>query len=667
MQSVPAAAEILENASNFLLQLATGEGYERFFENEEDSRDGRLITELYSCCQACAKSLQAMCLWYTRDVFLSARQICHELDSGGDEIIADEEHITVSRDHAILLRDTLVVILSSWLAILPSPPHQFDPRDVPLVVRQLQGEAFRLFGDVRLQFPVKLRDDYSPLVSPLAWEPSADLMNRMEEMFSREELLMHEAIETLEGFDDEEDEGEDDDETSLARLVTPSNGEQRRQVTNQLVWTLLNPLGTIRFDVDHINRRQAAAILGYLVFEVSPPIQSMVNSWLKKLKEKDMGKYLESMLLALKKSFEDHLLSPLKEHQAAVELLESYQPPSLLNSHRGRGRASSGEVDREEALEQDVALWTSKIQTGWSRVSQLSKRFAQTLGVGKCSGEVAGYVVQLLQVATKYGLQSVHHLAFFQTGLESFLGHLRSAQLEQVRGIICSLVYSLRHAAISNSTAAAVFNIISQTDLKHTGHDEFSEEDKQCASSFAAFGLKVSWKLEDVADDDGDGDSSTIDQDVAPVVVSAEDVDEMLQVSPVPTDIGGERGRRRTVGGRRSSVGSRYTSVGDDGEDDDEDEMEEDEEEEEVTVTVVAGGARGNRTMASGLHLEGIDGEEDEDEPEDEMLSASAGGRQSNRSIKENLSQGVSTQSSGQSEEDLFEEFDLRKSRRRFG
>ena len=488
-------------------------------------------------------------------------------------------------------------------------------------------------------------------------------------------------------------------------------------MANQLVWTLLNPLGSIRHDIQHLNRRQAAAILGYLVYETSPRVQTMVNMWLKKLKENDCGKYLESMLLALKKSFEDLVLIPLQQHQLAVTRLEEYQPPSLLTSHRGRGRGDQ-EVDEEEALEEAVAMCKTQCSMGWTRVSQLSKRYAQTLGVGKCSGTVAGYVVQLLQVAMKFGLQSIHHLAFFQTGLESFLGHLKLAQLQQVRESLTTLITNLRRAGLKQVEAAAVYEVISRGVLHQESHEDeevIALEEKICVDSFLAFGLKIGWELEVVPDEEEEEDereegeegrggvSSTraLESEEFMAVVNEEDEDEeeRMIVSPVPPPHGSgvlpRAGRRRSVGGRQSSGVSRYTSVGDDDEEEEEEEEEEDMDMETVTVTMVAASSQcGTRPLASGLHLQGLDeGEDDEETDASATATATAttsvvlpvrkgrggGGRgsakgkggmkQSQKEEKEeeeDLTQGVSTQSSEQSE-DLFEEFDMRKSRQRFG
>lgn len=649
-----AEVEMLEQISSTLLQLASGEGYVRFLQCEDGARGGEsaLTPVLLSCCQSSAKCLQAICLWHTRDVFVHARQLRQE-EEHGDMQVGEEapSSVTASRDQALAVRDVLVGVLDSRLALHLAT----EDADVPLVVRQLQGEAFRMVGDLRLQFPQKLRDDYSPLVGSLAWEPSSALILHMQKMFSREEELIRQALEALENVED------DEDEEGTADSVAPSKREKQQCLANHLMWTLLNPLGSIRHDVEHLNRRQAAAILGYLVFESSPQVQTMVNSWLKKLKEKDIGKYLESMLLALKKCFEDFLLNPLKEHQAALALLESYEPPPLVVSQRGRGRAGQDAEDREEALEQDVAMWAAKVRTGWTRVSQLSKRFAQTLGVGKCSGEVATFVVQLLEVASKYALQSVQHLAFFQAG-ESFLGHLKAAQVDQVRQALSSLVFSLQREATTKLSASTVLEAISQVYFKNrpAGDDELLAEDRTCVDAFFAFGEKVGLDVERVLEKQQEDEEQVREERFSPVAVSAEDVDIMLQVSPLPAESGGS-GRRRAVGGRRSSGATRYTSVGDD-DVEDEDEDEEDEEGMEIiTATVVAGGASGSRSLASGLHLQDIDDEE-EDEDEDIMVEEVVAVRRS-RNQKDEVSQGVSTQSS---EEDLFEDFDLRKTHRKY-
>jgi hypothetical protein len=72
--------------------------------------------------------------------------------------------------------------------------------------------------------------------------------------------------------------------------------------------------------------------------------------------------------------------------------------------------------------------------------------------------------------------------------------------------------------------------------------------------------------------------------------------------------------------------------------------------------------------LASGLHLEGIDDEAEEEEEEEAPPghSSSSSGRINRGQQVDDTTQAVSTQDSEQSE-DLFQEFDLRKARSRFG
>lgn len=620
MQSAGNVAEMLAKVSTVLLPFVSGEGYAKFVVDGDNVPGpmGRSGTEsvVLKCFQDSARGMQAMCLWHTRDVFVLARQ--QKEDGVGEE---DGNAGTHSREELLILREILVDMMTSWLSILPSSDLAGEEEEgghVTLLVRQLQGEAFRMLGDLRLLFPMKLRDDFSPVVGTLAWEASSELVQKMEAMFHREELLMRRALRDLEEEEEEEGGGEEEGDV-LTRLVAPSREEQKQHVANQLAWTLLNPLGGINTDIVHMNRRQAACILGYLVYESSQHVQSMVNAWLKKLKEKDMGKYLESMLLALKKVFEECLLTPLQKHSEAAKRIEDYQPPPLM-SQRGRGRS---EVDQEEALEMEVAVWKNRVHSGWKRVSQLSKRFAQTLGVGKCSGEVAGYVVQLLQVAMKYSLQSIHHLSFFTAGLESFLGHLRAAQISSVRDSLTSWVHALRIQGVSGGyEESLVLEAITG------GREvELGDEEELCVKGFLSFGDKIGWDMKMVSQEvvegmtpsaGGEGGHeflAAVSSEEAEMEVDIEDED----MSP---DRGLGSGRRRAVGGKRSL--SRYTSVGDDDNDEG--------IEETINVTVVAD-TGGGQSLSSGLHLE-------------------------------DLSQGVSTQSSEQSE-DMFAEFDLRRSHRR--
>jgi hypothetical protein len=62
------------------------------------------------------------------------------------------------------------------------------------------------------------------------------------------------------------------------------------------------------YDVENLNRRQAAAVLCYYV-DPSPIVQEAVKCLMKSLKEKDIVKYLEVQMVALKSVFMDHVVN----------------------------------------------------------------------------------------------------------------------------------------------------------------------------------------------------------------------------------------------------------------------------------------------------------------------------------------------------------------------
>ena len=641
-------AETLEKTSSLLIQVIIDDNYNKFLVDFPDLKE-----QVLTCCLQCVRCLQAMCLWSTRDIFIYARDHFDELGAGQEA----PDLLTAHREELLLVRNVLVGILTNWLSIdldsYDANAHRKanETGGLSVLLRQLQREAFRMIGDLRLQFPPKLRDDYAECVSSLAWEPTSVLVTKMEDMFKREEAFVGEALEALEKIVDSEHPHEIV-AADLSTVLNPKKEEMAHNIANHLVWTLLNPLGSIRHDVEHINRRQAAAILGYLVYESSPHVQSLVNAWLKKFKERDMAKYLESMLLALKKSFEDHLLLSLREHEAALTELEEYRPHTGESKH-SRGRRRQHHADREEeTLEENVTIWSEKVQAGWRRVNQLSKRFAQTLGVGKCSGEVAGYVIQLMQVAMKYGLQSIHHLAFFQAGLESFLGHLKANHMRQVCDSLNTLVLSLQDARPLNNEVADVWHAISSANKESSYNSDVVNERKQCVDSFLVFGAKVGWQSVSAINNE---DASIVNDVDSTAALSAEGTEDLYD-SPRKGQYGS--GRRRVIGGRKfSGSSSRYLSIGDD-EDEEQEEGDDDKEYmmDVVNATVVDETSQlQKKTLASGLHLEGISSTYDSDEMKAEKNDPEG-----------DMSQVKSTQSSQQSD-DMFEEFDLRRSRRRFG
>ena len=563
----------MENVSVTLLQVVSNESLDIFQNHDANERLNVHLMQCLRCLLSCARCLQTVCLWITLDIFSHAQTMHMNQEDDSEQDLGKNSSV-----HADLfaVRDTLVDVLNAWLSLSWKEAKTLIS---PLFVRKLQCEAFRIIGDLRIQFPQKLLDDYSETISALAWNPPTTLVTRMEEVFGNEEKELENAMENL----DTELSGEidlDEEEASI----------KRRDIANQVVWTLLNPLGGMKYDVDHLNRKQAAAILKYLVYDGSEHVQNIVNDWLKRLKEKDTAKYLESMLLALKKLFEDSVLSSLHELKQATEELDSYQVDKM-NSRGSRVRREEAEGE----LERNVERWTVKVDRGWKRMNQLSRRCAQTLGVGKCSGEIAEYVLQLLQVAMKFSLQSRFHLAFF-AAIESFLGKLKAADIRVVNARLTSLLDELKTGTADDGLFT---DIVRAVTAEKSDEMEVTEEESRCLEAFVAYAEKAGW---------------------SPEGLSAES-------SPKKTI----KGHRRPVRAKEPLQQSPESSneSGDD---------------EEGTVTMVDS----SQPFASGLHLEELSAD-------DASVNAS-----------QNKKGQVMSQSSEKSD-DIFEEFDLRASRRRFG
>ena len=79
------------------------------------------------------------------------------------------------------------------------------------------------------------------------------------------------------------------------------------------------------YDIENLNRRQAAAVLCYYS-DPSPVIQDTVKNMIKCLRENDIVKYLEVQMVALKSFYSENVVNKLKEKQMLEEesMLEDY-------------------------------------------------------------------------------------------------------------------------------------------------------------------------------------------------------------------------------------------------------------------------------------------------------------------------------------------------------
>jgi len=326
--------------------------------------------DIVSAAISSGRTMLSLLLWQTRDVYTRAKE---NLDSEDD--ITGDAAAKESIDGVLSVREKIVDILSVWMDLTENSADSSEH------CRQLQCEAFRMLGDMRLLFPLKEKD--YKYVASLAWTPSRELVERMERVFTTEESRIRNSLSDL------RESGEDED------------GDAARKLSRQLVENLLCPLSGIVYDVDNMNRRQAAAVLGY-ISNPSQEVQRLVKAWAKKLKDSNAGKYLESVLVALKKCYEDHVV------------------PILLKIDD----MDESRFDSDEDLMYDLDV--SK-----SESVEFAQRMMQTLGVGKVKSHMRELLGLFFQVGIKYALESVHNMGFLAL-LQPFIKLLPRGDLELV-------------------------------------------------------------------------------------------------------------------------------------------------------------------------------------------------------------------------------------------
>lgn len=212
----------------------------------------------------------------------------------------------------------------------------------------------------------------------------------MEKVFSAEDLRIRTSMSSLQGAAD--------------------SSPQMEQLSRRLVENLLCPLSSSMYDVEHLNRRQAAALLAYLV-DPSVEVQRVVRAWVKMLKDSNLGKYLEAILVALKKSYEEKIRSVIAQHREAVEQFGSAANPDEDEDYPG-------------VLQEEGAV-----------LLHFAQRLAQTLGVGRAKGSTRELLVVFFRVGISYALQEVDNGGFLAL-LEPFLKLLGVTEAGQVLGVL---------------------------------------------------------------------------------------------------------------------------------------------------------------------------------------------------------------------------------------
>jgi len=285
-----------------------------------------------------------------------------------------ERGISIAVDGVVALREKLVDVLLAWISAEPAASSSGDSQSTgsrsvygsssARIMRALQIEAFRLISDLRNFFPV--RESQYKYIDRLAYKPSQEIVVGLRNVFDREggrikaELL---------GLNQDDAEGE----------------RAARELSRTLIEGLLEPLSSsLCYDVEHLNRKQAAAVIYYLL-DSNSLIEEKVKSFMRTLKEANFVKYLEIQLIALRDLFTDVVAKPMDL------------------------RAQAEEAEDEDF---DFAECERAVADGYTRVELLARKLAQSMGIAKFKDEQLQSLVGFFKATIDSAVESLSRAGF---------------------------------------------------------------------------------------------------------------------------------------------------------------------------------------------------------------------------------------------------------------
>jgi hypothetical protein len=376
--------------------------------------------ECLSIAKDAADSLNAMMLWFTHDIYTLAReqltrdQAARSRDlkrrriSGPDDDVEDQEReeseeesskmiapaltasgaeVSATVTRVVEIRNLLIQVLCDFIDFgdgldeTASTHPQMLSESVHDIHRVLQRHAFAVISTIRALFPSREGD--SAIVAPLAYTPNADVLGKMRKAFEHEGNRLRTAIAVIE-----------------SEAVDPESSAKETDNLNMLlVDSLLRPLSSsVMFDVENLNRRQAATVISHLL-EPNETVQETVKAVMHRLKEGNMVKYLEVIMISLRGQFLDRVVGPIKtakEIEDRIAEKKEQLPDKGLKSKSKKRRngavasqesESGGETEAVEAeiaeLEQNLKDVEDTIGHGYATVKMFADKLAKSLGVGK--------------------------------------------------------------------------------------------------------------------------------------------------------------------------------------------------------------------------------------------------------------------------------------------
>jgi hypothetical protein len=215
--------------------------------------------------------------------------------------------------------------------------------------------------------------------------PSKEISSKLGKVFTAEESRIRERLDAL---------GESEKDHAEAQVLS-------RELVEKLLW----PISGQMYDMENLHRRQAAAVLNYII-DPNQDVQRLIRAWIKSMKDTNFAKYLEAIVVALKHSYEDNVGETLEKlmlaHQGELELEEDEETELL------------------EALSENLEF-----------TMQLATKLSQTIGVGKLKSPMKELLVSFFHVGLKQAFTEIKSIGFLRV-LEVFMKLLPDSSLVEV-------------------------------------------------------------------------------------------------------------------------------------------------------------------------------------------------------------------------------------------
>jgi hypothetical protein len=230
--------------------------------------------------------------------------------------------------------------------------------------------GFQFVSSLRSMFPQKQNQLVG--LDRLVFVPTQEVLSLMKFCFDAisEEISRY--------FDAQREDGnqiEEKDRESLQGLSTV------------LVKKLLIPLsGSFAFDIQNLNRRQAAAVLQFILHK-DQQVQDTVKTIAKRLRDSSIVTFLEVQLVTMRTCYNEDILLSVQRRLAAEE-------------------------NDQDDVDFDFVENDQLIQAGYEKLASYSRKFSSLLGVGKLKDTQLEAVDAFLKLAMDFTLSDIHHVGF---------------------------------------------------------------------------------------------------------------------------------------------------------------------------------------------------------------------------------------------------------------